>query len=179
MTMSDSPTPILKLGDNFSFEGVDGPIHVSDSVGHVEEVAHIPGLGVEASPHLGGVDIDQASELLISHLMSILDEPYQVADQQGLIVSDLAVRHDDEPRDPQRQLPVLTSLAQVLGELDHARLVTEDVSCVPSRDQRRVAVQHHGERNADEWDADLMALRCRRYFPTTGSPFAAVSSGPE
>ena len=90
-----SPAPILKLGDRSSFEGVEGTIHGCDSVGNVHEVAHIPRLGVDASPHLGGVDIDQASELLISHRMAILDEPYQVAHQQGLVIRDLAVRHDE------------------------------------------------------------------------------------
>jgi hypothetical protein len=79
MTMWAAPAPILKLGDRCSFEGVDGTINGRDSVGRVHEVAHIPGLGVDASPHLGGVDIDRAGELLIGHVMPILDEPYQVA----------------------------------------------------------------------------------------------------
>jgi hypothetical protein len=153
--MSASSAPVSKLGDRSSLEGVDGTIYGCDSVGHVHEVAHISGLGVEASPHLGGVDIDQATELLISHLMPILDEPYQVAHQQGLVISDLVVRHDDEPRDPQRELRMLTSLAQALGKLDHARLVTEDGSCVPSCDLGCPTVHPDGERNADEWDPDL------------------------
>lgn len=83
MAISGSPAPILKLRNRSAFEGVDSPIHVRDSVGHLDEVADIRQLGVEASPHLGRLDIDRAGQLLISHLMPIPDEPHQVTDQQA------------------------------------------------------------------------------------------------
>jgi len=46
MTASDSAAPILKLGDHGSLACVDGTIHSGYPVGHAEDVAQIPWLGV-------------------------------------------------------------------------------------------------------------------------------------
>ncbi|WP_211270986.1 hypothetical protein, partial [Streptomyces yerevanensis] len=56
MTASDSAAAISKLGDDDFLTRVDGTVHRGHPVGHVEEVAQIPRLGVYALPHLGGVD---------------------------------------------------------------------------------------------------------------------------
>ena len=114
-----------------------------------------PGLGVQAAPHLTGVDINEASDLLIDHLMFIPDQSHQVTDQKGLFVGDLAVRNDDQPGDPQQQLRVPAPLAQIFGEFDDAGFVSKDGSRVPPGEQRGVAVHDDRERNADQWDADL------------------------
>jgi hypothetical protein len=67
-------------------------------------------------------------------------------------------------------------LAQALGEFDHSRLVAEDGLRVPPREQRRVAVQHHCNRNAGRGDAGLDDVALQEVLPDEGKPFAAVST---
>lgn len=175
---SGSAAAISKLGDDCSLERVHGTIYSGHPVGRVKDVTQIPWLGVQALPHLGGVDINNVLELSINHLMLIPDEPHQVPDQQRLIVGDLMVRRDDEPRDPQHQLGVPTPLAQTLGEFDHPRLVTEDSSRVPPCEQRRITVQHHRKWNADHGDTDLDDVALQEELSDEGEALRGIQYRP-
>ena len=170
MTVSDSAAVILNFGDDCSLAHVDGTIHSGNPSGRVENVVQIPRLCVYAPPHLGRVDIDKLSKLIIDHLVMISDQPYQVANQQRLIIGDLMVRHDDEPRDPQHQLRVLSPLAETLGEFNHPRLIPKDISRVPSREQSRVVVQANCKWNADEWDSNLDDSALQEILSDEGDP---------
>lgn len=108
---------------------------------------------------------------MIDQLMLIPNQPHQVPKQQRFIVGNLMVRHNDQPREPQHQLRVLTPLAQTLGEFDHPRLVPEDGLRVPPREQRRVSVQHHRKGNADHGNTDLDDVALQEELPDEGEPF--------
>ena len=77
MAASGSAAAISKVGDDGSLELVDGTVHRGHSVGHVEDVARVPRLGIQASPHLGGVDFNKVGELPVEHLMLIPGQPHQ------------------------------------------------------------------------------------------------------
>jgi hypothetical protein len=126
-----SAVSVLEPGDNRLLARVDRTVHGGHLPGCIEDVAEISWLGVEASPYLVRVDLNNASDLFINHLMLIPDQTHQVTDQESLFVGDLAVSRDDEPRDPENEMRVLTPPAQPLGEFDDPGLVPEDSSRRP------------------------------------------------